>query len=48
LGDRLAIKEAAAALNVSLEGIRLINPSESPDLDSFVRRFMLLRRGKGI
>src|SRR5262245_43856709 len=48
LGDRLEVKEAAAALNVSLEGIRIINPAESPDLDSFVRRFELLRRGKGI
>ncbi len=48
LGDRAQIKEAAAALNVSLEGIRLINPAESPDLDSFVKRFVLLRRGKGI
>jgi phosphate acetyltransferase len=48
LGDRAAIKEAAAGLNVSLEGIRLINPAESPDLDSFVKRFLMLRRGKGI
>ena len=48
LGDRAKIKEAAAGLNVSLEGVRLINPAESPDLESFVKRFMLLRRGKGI
>ena len=48
LGDRQKVKEAAAALNVLLEGIRIINPAESPDLESFVKRFMLLRRGKGI
>lgn len=48
LGERAAVKEAAAALNVSLEGIRIINPSDSPDLDSFARRFELIRRSKGI
>ena len=48
LGDRAKVKEAAAALNVSLEGIRIINPEETPDLDSFARRFELLRRSKGI
>jgi phosphate acetyltransferase len=31
-----------------LEGIRIINPAESPDLESFARRFELLRRYKGI
>ena len=29
-------------------GIRIINPAQSPDLDSFVKRFVMLRRGKGI
>ncbi len=48
LGERSAIKEAASALNVSLEGIRIINPAESPDLESFVQRFLLLRRSKGV
>ena len=48
LGDRTKIKEAAEKLNVSLEGIRIINPEESEDLDSFVRRFELVRRFKGI
>ena len=28
LGDRTKIKEAAAQLNVSLEGVRIINPAE--------------------
>lgn len=48
LGDRAQVKEVAASLNVSLEGIRVIHPASSPDLDSFVKRFELLRRSKGI
>ncbi len=48
LGVRSEVKRAAEELNVVLEGIRIINPEESPDLDSFVKRFVLLRRGKGI
>ncbi len=48
LGDRSRVKEAAAALNVSLEGIRIINPAESEELERFVRRFEMLRRAKGI
>jgi phosphate acetyltransferase len=48
LGDRPRIKAAAADLNVSLDGVRIINPAESEDLDSFARRFELLRRFKGI
>lgn len=48
LGDRTKIKDAAAALNVSVEGVRIIHPAASEDLDSFARRFELLRRSKGI
>src|SRR5678815_5548423 len=48
LGNRTKIKETAEALNISLEGIRMINPSESDDLDNFARRFELLRRYKGM
>src|SRR5262245_54507928 len=48
LGDRGKIKNAASQLNVSLEGIRIINPAESEDLEAFVQRFELLRRTKGI
>lgn len=48
LGDRSQIKHAAAELNVSLEGLRIINPETSEDLDSFVQRFESLRRSKGI
>src|ERR1700756_2983014 len=48
LGNRTKIKEAAQSLNVSLEGVRIINPVESEDLDGFVRRFEALRRYKGM
>lgn len=48
LGDRSKIKEVAELLNVSLEGVRIINPAESEELDNFVRRFELLRRHKGV
>lgn len=48
VGDPIRIKAAAAELNVSLEGIRIINPAESPDLDEFARRYTALHRSKGI
>src|SRR5881392_2640260 len=48
LGDRTKIKEAAERLNVPLEGVRIINPEESEELDNFARRFELVRRYKGV
>src|SRR6266545_1464979 len=48
LVDRTKIKEAAERLNVPLEGVRIINPEESEELDNFARRFEQLRRYKGI
>jgi phosphate acetyltransferase len=48
LGDRTQVKETAEALNISLEGIRIINPAESQDLEGFTHRFEVLRRGKGM
>ncbi len=48
LGDRTRVKETAAALNVSLEGVRIINPAESEELENFARRFEVLRRSKGM
>jgi phosphate acetyltransferase len=48
LGDRTKIKALAEDLNVSLEGIRIINPAESEDLENFSRRFAALRRSKGL
>src|SRR3974390_3295480 len=48
LGDRTRIKDLAEALNISLEGIHIINPAESEDLENFSRRFEILRRYKGL
>ena len=48
LGDRARIKAVAAGLNLSLEGVRLINPADSEELDAFVQRFLMLRRSKGV
>jgi phosphate acetyltransferase len=48
LGDRTKVKDLAAELNISLEGIRVINPVESEDLDNFARRFAALRRARGL
>src|SRR5688572_32942289 len=48
LGNRTHIKHAAEKLNVSLEGIRIINPDESEELDNFAKRYEMLRRFKGI
>ena len=48
LGDAARIEEIAAALNISLAGIRIINPAESDDLENFTRRFEILRRFKGL
>jgi phosphate acetyltransferase len=48
VGDRTRIKDIAGALSVSLEGIRIINPAESDDLENFARRFEVLRRYKGM
>src|SRR5271170_5408742 len=48
LGDRALILERAEALNISMEGIRAINPQESPDLENFAHRFEVLRRSKGL
>ena len=48
LGDRNKVKIAAAKADVPLEGLRIINPAESEDLDNFARRYAVLRRSKGI
>jgi phosphate acetyltransferase len=48
LGDRGAVKQAAQKLNVTLDGIRVINPAESEELENFAKRFELLRKFKGI
>ena len=48
LGDYTKVHAVAKDLNISLEGIRIINPETSEDLDNFVKRFYSLRREKGL
>jgi phosphate acetyltransferase len=48
LGEHARIKDAAASLGISLEGVRLINPAESEDLHNFSRRFERLRHAQGM
>ena len=47
LGDRTIIKDAAARLNINLEGMRLIEPERSEDFADFLTQFEQLRRIKG-
>ncbi|HTB81309.1 MAG TPA: phosphate acyltransferase [Opitutaceae bacterium] len=48
LGDRTAIKSAAAKLDINLEGMRLIEPERSEDFAAFATEFTKLRRDKGL
>ncbi len=48
LGDRTAIKGAAAKLDINLEGMRLIEPERSEDFTTFAAEFAKLRRDKGL
>jgi phosphate acetyltransferase len=48
LGDPAKIKPVAEGLNIPLDGIRIINPETSEDLENFSKRFYSLRREKGL
>lgn len=48
LGDRTRIKEHAARLDINLEGIRLIDPARSDEIELFLKKFQGLRRFKGL
>src|SRR6185295_7078643 len=48
LGERGKIKKAAEEMNVSLEGVRIIDPDYSEELENFAQRYELIRRAKGI
>ncbi len=48
LGVPAKVRAVAQGLDISLEGIRIINPADSEDLGSFAARFHALRRDKGI
>ena len=48
LGDADEVRKTAETLKISLDGIRIINPATSEDLDNFSSRFFRLRREKGL
>ena len=48
LGDRSKINALAQEHRISMEGIGIINPTESEDIENFARRFAALRRYKGL
>lgn len=48
LGDRTRIKTLASNLNLSLEGVRIINPEDSEELERFVDIYRRHREEKGV
>jgi phosphate acetyltransferase len=48
LGDQAKVRAAAADLKISLDGIRVINPATSEDLENFSSRLFRIRREKGL
>ena len=48
LGNRLEIQTVAEGLKISTDGLRIIDPATSEDLEPFARRFYSLRREKGL
>jgi len=48
LGDPAKVRAVAQGLDISLEGIRVINPADSEDLGNFATRFHALRRERGL
>ena len=48
LGEPAQIRAVAEDLRISLEGVRIINPAASEDLENFAHRFYRVRREKGL
>ncbi|MEM8550288.1 MAG: phosphate acyltransferase [Verrucomicrobiota bacterium] len=48
LGDRTRIKVNAVRLDIKLDGIRVIEPARSDELDDFVQKFQGLRRFRNL
>jgi phosphate acetyltransferase len=48
LGDRAEIKAAAVRLDINLQGMRLIDPTRSEELERFAARLLEIRRDKGM
>lgn len=47
LGERGVIKQRAEQLDIKLDGIRIIDPSDSDEMPEFVHKFQGLRRFRG-
>lgn len=48
LGDRAAIKDAAAKLDINLQGMRIIEPERSEDFEALATQLEQIRRIKGL
>ncbi len=48
LGDRSAIKASAARLDLNLQGMRIIQPDQSEDLEVFIEQLAELRQDRGM
>jgi phosphate acetyltransferase len=48
LGDQAKVRAAATNLKISLDGIRVINPATSEDLENFSERLHRMRKSKGL
>ena len=48
LGEQAKVRAVAEALKISLDGIRVINPATSEDLENFSSRLYRIRREKGL
>ncbi|HEU5079546.1 MAG TPA: phosphate acetyltransferase [Opitutaceae bacterium] len=48
LGDRAAIKASAARLDLNLQGMRIIQPEQSEDFESFIEQLSQLRHDRGM
>ena len=48
LGNEEEIKAKAESLNLSLDGISLLNPEKSPKLSEYVGKYLEIRRGKRV
>lgn len=48
LGDAAKIREEALRLKVNLNGIGVVDPSESPDLTAYTEQFYEMRKEKGV
>jgi malate dehydrogenase (oxaloacetate-decarboxylating)(NADP+) len=48
LGDEKVIREKARMLDLSLEGMKIVNPNASPKFDEYAKKFYELRKRKGV